>query len=146
MSSAPFDTDPVIERLRASVPELREVAGAANFAAVKNLRDFVVPGAHVVLTSERPDNQEPRGGRQRAIVTLGVAVAVRNYRDVTGGELKDALSPILSGVRNALIGWLPPEQGARPMKWAGGDVIDYDDNTLLWGDVFQTQHFIGAAQ
>ncbi|MAN51214.1 MULTISPECIES: phage tail terminator protein [unclassified Marinimicrobium] len=145
MSSAPFDTAPVIARVREQVTALRAVEGAASFAAVQNLRDFVVPGAYVVLTRERPDNQEPRGGRQRAIVTLGVVVAVRNYRDVTGGELKDALNPILNGVRNALIGWTPPEQGARPMKWAGGDVIDYDDNTLLWGDVFQTQHFIGAA-
>ena len=145
MSSAPFDVQQVMDRLREQVPELREINGAADYRTVSKLSDFYPPCAYVVLTSEQGDNSEKRG-RQRALVTFGVVLAVRNYRDTKGEESMDALRPLLGKVRDALIGWLPSEQGAREIAWKAGDVIDYDHSTLLWGDVYQTQHFIGSGK
>lgn len=144
MSAEPFDTDQVESRLR-DLGILQTVEGAASYAAVRSLKEFRTPCAYVVLTNEKPDNKEPKAGQQRAMVTFGVVIAVHNYRDRTGGELKDTIRPILGAVRGALMGWKPDVPGGRPVKWAGGDVIDYDDNTLLWGEVYTTQHFIGAA-
>lgn len=144
MSARPFDMEQVIARLKEKVQQLHCVEGAAGYATVKNLPDFVTPGAFAILVREQADQSDPKAGRQRAQVTFGVVVAVRNYRDQTGAESKETLDPILDAIRQALIGWQPKEQGARPVKWMAGDVIDYDNNTLLWGDVFQTQHFIGA--
>lgn len=37
VSSAPFDIDLVIKRIQESVPELREVAGRADYAAITRL-------------------------------------------------------------------------------------------------------------
>lgn len=146
MNSKPFDIGQIKDRLKAEVTGLREVGGAADYRSVRELGDFYPPCAYVVLTSEQGDAKSESRGRQRALVTFGVVLAVRNYRDVQGDEALDDLSPLLGQVRDALIGFKPAEQGSREIAWKAGDVIDYDDNTLLWGEVYQTQHFIGSGK
>ena len=142
--SQPFDSQMVIDRLK-SLPELQSVAGAAEYATVTSLKDFRVPCAYVLLLQERGDDAavKPRGG-QRAIVTFAVVVAARNYGDQRGERTLQELRPLLGSVRDLLMGWTPEARGARPVQWTRGDVLDYDRSTLLWADVYQTQHFIGG--
>lgn len=140
MNAQPFDIQPVIERLRAGMPELRLVGGAADYAAITGLRDFVPPCAYVLIAQERG---EPNGanGRQRALVTFGVVLAVRNHSGARGAA--DDLRPLLGKLRETLMAWIPGRPGARAVQWLQGDVLDYDAGTLLWSDVYQTQYFIG---
>ena len=145
MSAAPFDASLVIARLREQVQALQAVEGAAEYAAITSLRDLRPPCAYVLLARERGDGEPPKGGRQRALVTFGVVLAVRNYRDQRGAESMDELAPLLGQVRAALMGWTPAVTGGRPVQWLQGDVLDYDNSTLLWSDVYQPQHFIGGA-
>ena len=76
--------------------------------------------------------------------TVGVVLAVSNYRDTRGAETVEELTPLLGKVRAALMGWTPDIIGGRPFQFLQGDVLDYDASTLLWTDVYQTQHFIGV--
>ena len=52
MNFEPFDTGLIMRRLRASVPELHVVGGAADYAAVKELRGFRTPSAYVVFAED----------------------------------------------------------------------------------------------
>lgn len=144
MSSAPFAVSVVIERLREQVGALQQIEGASAYAKIRSFSEFRPDSAYVLLARERSDGEPPKGGRQRALVTFGVVIAVTNYRDVTGAESIDDISPLIGQTRAALMGWQPPVNGGRPCQWMQGDVLDYDDSTLLWADVFQTQHFIGV--
>lgn len=151
MSSAPFDHNLVIARLKDQVPELQEVGGAADLAAVTMLRDFRTPSAFVLLAVETPiPRQSGAPGaatRQMVPVNFGVVVAVRNYRGNKGQAAADDLRPVLGRVRDALIGWVPPDlAGARDCQLVEGRVIDYDTDTLVWTDLYQTQHSIGRSQ
>ncbi|AQZ95561.1 hypothetical protein ACFSB1_01035 [Halopseudomonas phragmitis] len=142
--SQPFDPQVVIDRLK-PLQALQSVEGAAEYAAVTNLKDFRVPCAYVLLLQERTDDALARpAGRQRAIVTFGVVVAARNYGDQRGERTLEELRPLLGSVRARLMGWMPEVQGSRPVQWTRGDVLDYNHSTLLWADVYQTQHFIGG--
>lgn len=158
MSSVPFDVTPVIELLATTLPavqKLQQVRGAADYAAIQNLRDFRVPEAFVLVTAERSTSQEnaristgasaaPGHARQAAAVEIGVVLAVRNYAYKRGAPAVNDAMPIIGAVRDALIGWMPPNvRGARPLRWLRGNVLDYDAGTLLWADTFSTQHFIG---
>lgn len=148
MSSAPFDHNLVIARLKDQVPELQEVGGAADLAAMQKLRDFRTPCAFVILAVETPiPRQSGAPGaatRQMVPVNFGVVVAVRNYRDNKGEAAADDLRPVLGRVRDALIGWVPSDlAGARDCQLVQGKVIDYDTDTLVWTDLYQTQHSIG---
>jgi hypothetical protein len=144
MSAAPFDISLVIAQLQAQAPSLRQVKGAADYAAIKSLRDFVPPCAYVLLAREKPEIEKGvTSGHQRTPVTFGVVVAVRNYRaSERGVQAADELLTVLGETRSALMGWIPPVPGGRPTQLTQGDLVDYDQATLLWSDVYQTQHFL----
>jgi hypothetical protein len=152
MSFAPFDVQLVVARLKAQVIGLRIVGVAADYAAVKSLRDFTPPSAYVLLAQETFEPNPPGHGQrtqqvsvaQRGRVALGVVVAARNYREQAGAQLAGTLQQLLEDVRACLVGWIPDIAGARPMQLQRGDLLQYDDATALWCDVYQTQHFIGA--
>lgn len=119
MNFEPFDTGLVIERLKAQVTELRQVGGAADYAAVQELRGFAVPSAFVIFAGESGNaGPGPRGARvQPAVTRFGVALAVRNYRPGAGDQLGDELRKFIGLTRSALIGWVPPCQAQPP--WPG---------------------------
>lgn len=151
MSFAPFDVQPVADRIRTLVADLRLVGLAADYAAVKSLRDFIPPSVFVVLAQERFDGaatgyapageqvQTSQGGR----VSIGVVIVGRNYREQHGAQLSDAINALIGNVRGALSGWVPKVPGARPMELQRGDLLQYDDATALWCDVWSTQTLIG---
>jgi len=153
MSAAPFNVQPIIDRLQTQVSALRQVSGAADFAAVTSLADFPAPCAYVLLACEQMDEPPKTGhaerGRQmaqqqRAIVSFGVVVVARNYRAGRGAQVADELRTVLGQVRAAVMGYVPDCAGARPCRLQRGDLTRYDASTALWTDVYQTQHFIGV--
>lgn len=152
--SEPFDTDLVIERLAQITHDdgrkaLQQVRGAADYAAIQAISDFRPPEAFVVLARET-GMPMPGQSRQAAIAAFGVVLAVRNYSYKRGKPAMDALRPLLGLVRQQLVGWIPANAagvalpGARGCTWQSGDVVDYDKGTLLWSEVYTTQHFIGS--
>jgi hypothetical protein len=151
VSIAPFDVRQVQARLQAASTPLRLVGLAADYAAVRNLRDFPVPCAYVVLAKETYEpnqpGQAPRGKqlpvRQVGRVSFGVVVAGRNYRSGAGGQLAGEIQEVLTAVRNVLAGWVPQVSGARPVQLLQGELLQYDDAVSLWSDVWTTQQIIG---
>jgi hypothetical protein len=152
MNFAPFDVQPVADRIRTLVPELRLVGLAADYAAVKSLRDFNPPSVFVVLAQEKFDSNPPGHGQrgeqvkvtQRGLVAVGVVIVGRNYREQNGAQLSGEMNTLINNVRAQLSGWVPDVPGARPLQLQRGDLLQYDDSTALWCDVWQTQTLIGA--
>jgi hypothetical protein len=151
VNSAPFDTGLVIARLRLMVPQLQQVRGSAEYAAVTSMRDFRAPEAFVLLVRDQ-GGDIAGGARQATQAGFGVVIAARNYSDTTGQAAMDDARPLIGACRDALIGWVPQTDagdrapGARACRWVQGEVLDYDSSTLLWADTYTTQHFIGKPQ
>jgi hypothetical protein len=149
---APFDVQPIADRIRTLVTGLRLVGLAADYAAVKSLRDFTPPSVFVVLAQERFQENPPGHGQrgeqvkvtQRGSVAIGVVIVGRNYREQHGAQLSGAMNTLIDNVRAQLSGWVPDVPGARPLQLQRGDLLQYDDATALWCDVWQTQTLIGA--
>jgi len=152
VSFAPFDVRPVADRIRAGVADLRLVGLAADYAAVKNLRDFTPPSVFVVLAQEHFEASKAGHGQrgeqvrmaQRGNVAVGVIIVGRNYREQQGAQLSAEMNALIGSVRGVLGGWIPDVPGARPCELQRGDLLQYDDATALWCDVWKTQTFIGA--
>lgn len=152
--SAPFDVDLVVQRLRAELGDvLQQVRGAADYAAIQGMRDFRPPEVFALLIAERDlaaragagGQAAPSGRARQAVqVEFGLVLAVRNARYQRGAPAVQDAMPLIGAVRDALIGWIPPGLPmARPVTWQRGRVLDYDAGTLLWTDIFTTQHSIG---
>ena len=143
MNFEPFDTDLVVQRLKTMVPELRQVGGAADYAAVQDLRGFATPSAFVIFAGEAGSANGPRGARvQPAVTRFGVALAVRNFRPGAGDQLGDELRQIIGQTRSALIGWVPPTPGANALVWEAGEVMDYNNSTVLYVESYQLTHLL----
>lgn len=144
MNFEPFDTGLVEQRLKTMVPELRQVGGAADYAAVQDLRGFATPSAFVIFAGESGNAASgPRGARvQPAVTRFGVALAVRNFRPGAGEQLGDELRQIIGKTRSALIGWVPPTPGATALVWEAGEVMDYDHSTVLYVESYQLTHLL----
>ena len=147
--SQPLDTTLIEARIRDVVSQFEVVGGAADYAAVQDLRGFRTPSAFVVACQEKrvpeaSEGQRRISGKQQVETTFGVVLALRNYRDPRGEAVNTDARPLIGAVRDALMGWTPGAGIMRPIAWQQGDVLDYDANTLLWAEVFSTKHFIGG--
>ncbi|MCY1266025.1 hypothetical protein D9M69_218760 [compost metagenome] len=142
MSNAPFDHRQVIERLKATVPALREIGTAADFKAVKQLRDFPTPAAYVLLAEEsgepKPAGNSSGPARQR----VGALVAGTDYRiESANAGLVEFLTPQATAVTAAydseeavaltMFTQQPPE------RWFVLDGIDTETGKSVIVDLFR---------
>lgn len=141
--SGPFNTAIIEQRLREQVPDLHAVGSAADYARIQQLSSFRTPCAYVVLLKEAAQNDAERQ-THKVNVTFGVFIAARNYSDSTGAAAAQDANPLIGKVRSALIGFRPGERskGVTACLWESGALEDYDNNVLLWSDIFTTRYFI----
>ncbi|GAB2927469.1 phage tail terminator protein [Rheinheimera gaetbuli] len=140
-----LDTALIEQRIRDQVQLLQSVEGAADYAAVKSLGSFRTPSAYVVLVEEQGNRDKTSRMVQQISAVFGVIIAVRNYRQGTGEDQLDDARNMVKAVRTALVGWGPASREFHACAWLQGDVLDYDDSTLLWCDVFETTYFVNGA-
>lgn len=138
-----FDSQLIEQRLREQ-GVVEQVLTAADYASVKSLADFRPGSAFVFLISEKNpvEGNQPRM-RAAAMATIGVVLAVRNYRDTRGAAALADLQQQVGAVRQSLLGWCPP--GCTALAWQQGEVMDYDRSNLLWLDIYTTTHVLGGS-
>ncbi len=142
--SAPDLTALVEARVRAEVTALRgRVQGAADLAALIE-RDVLPqrrPYAFVVDLGE--DATPPGPGtmifRQRVTSLVGVVLIEDKAGDVKGAAARAALTPLVTAVRDALVGWTAPGvdwpveyRRARLLAMRGGLVFRQVDVAGSW--------------
>jgi len=140
----PFDTGLIVRRLEACVPDFQSIGGAADYAAVKELRGFRTPSAYVVFSEEENTGKIPASigvNSQEALVRFGVVLALRNYGGQRGDQMAAETRRLIGLVRSALIGH-KPDKGARVVGWVGGAVLDYDASVLLFADRYQVHYVL----
>lgn len=144
MNFEPFDTGLIVRRIEAAVPELHGVGGAADYAAVKDLRGFRTPSAYVIFSEETNTGKIPASvgvTSQEAAVDFGVVLALRNYGDQRGERMADPARRLIGLVRTVLIGH-KPGKAARVVGWVSGKVLDYDASVLLFADLYQVHYLL----
>lgn len=145
MNFEPFDTGLIVQHLRASVPQLHAVGGAADYAAVQELRGFRTPSAYVVFAEEANTGKVPASAGVCVLeceVSFGVVLALRHYQEARGEQLQQEARALIGQVRTALIGHKSPQQGARVVGWQSGKVLDYDAGVLLFADLYRLHYLL----
>lgn len=106
----PLDVTPIIVRLRAGVPDLRFVGGAADEGRIDEQRLPAMPCALVVLESEDQSSTKLSGGviAQTAVATVAVLIGVRHQRVAERGTAHaDDGVALVGAVRSALVNFRP---------------------------------------
>ena len=145
MNFEPFDIGLIVAHLRAQVADLHEVGGAADYAAVQNIRDFPTPSAYVIFAEEQNTARVPASpgiGVQESVAQFGVVLALRHYREARGEQMLPEALALIGQARCALIGHKPAARGARVLQWLSGKVLDYDAGVLLFADLYQIHYLL----
>ena len=140
MNFEPFDTNVIVRRLQAQAQGLHLVGSAADYAAVKELRSFRTPSAYVVFADEENTGTLPTTFctvQVQTKVQFGVVLALRHYSEQLGEQMQQEARRLIGASRIALIGHKPASQGAAPVAWVSGKVLDYDAGVLLFADLYQ---------
>lgn len=135
-----------VERLR-EIPELKNnVAGMASYMRAVDAGLRAVPAAFVVPL-QVPAEASPYANQivqQVVRPRIGIVLAVQNKADAIGGRAADDVNALSALVRAKLLGWAP-DTGCDGYEFAGGALLDFDDNVLFWQDDYVTQTIIRSA-
>lgn len=128
--------------LTSSVPALKKVAGAADFASAGMDLKGKLPAAYILPLAERAGgNSLVMEVSQKIEVRFGVMLAISNLRDARGQNAQGDLAPLRTAVLAALIGW-QPDPGHDPVLFGSGRVIQLQDGVLWWQDEFVTAYYL----
>lgn len=111
----------------------RKVGGAAEFAQIR-IENLPLPAAWIVRAADRVSH----AGERAEDVTLAfdVVIAIENVRSHTQGDTDDELLKYRKAVCALLLGWeISPD--VKPIKFAGGQVLEYTAGDLYWRDRYQ---------
>lgn len=132
----------IVERLRMEVPRLRLIGGAAQLARARD-GATVLPAAFVLPVAETAEANPymDQGVQQKVSEDFVVLVAAQNVSDDEGAAALEALAPMRLAVRAALLGW-QPDADADNVEFVRGDLVEFQDSVLWWGDTYRTGHVI----
>lgn len=126
---------PLIERLTAKPAGFdgfwfRQVAGAAEFAQIRP-EALPLPAAWVVRAADKVQHAGERA--EDVALAFDVVIAIENARTHEPGDTDDELLKYRLAVKALLLGW-EIEPDVRPLKFSGGQVLEYTDGDLYWRD------------
>jgi hypothetical protein len=134
----------IIARVAEKCPQLRLVAGAAEFAAISESIP-IHPAAWVIPLGDSPrENTLAAGGvMQRMDSVFGVLIAVRDLTDQRGQAGVDTVGALRSSVMAALLGWTPSADAA-PIEYTGGRLVSFEGGFVWWQEEFGTSYYLRA--
>jgi hypothetical protein len=116
----------------------RQVAGAAEFAQVRP-EVLPLPACWIIRAADSVRHAGERA--ENVTLAFDVVIAIANARTHAAGDTDDMLLCYREAVKDRLLGW-EPAPDVRPIKFAGGRVLEYTDGDLYWADRYQFEALI----
>ncbi|BCB28431.1 hypothetical protein SKTS_33170 [Sulfurimicrobium lacus] len=108
----------------------RQVAGAAEFARIRP-EALPLPACWIVRAADKVQHAGERA--ENVTLAFDVVIAIENVRSHAQGETDDTLLKYRQAVKALLLGW-EIEADIKPIKFGGGQVLEYTDGDLYWRD------------
>lgn len=135
-----MNLQPIIDRLKADVPDLITVGGAAEMDAAITSGSPRTPAAYVIEEScqATPDS---RAWSLTVESVVSVYLIVRLSGDTRGHQSAVAMHELRQQVVAALHGYTP-ENNIHEILYRGGALADFQPGTLWWSERFSVQHIV----
>ena len=138
-----MDHDVIIAHLRARCPSFAgRIAGAADYAALRESTALQVPCAFVIPVDDNPGpNTTQNGVHQVMVEAFGVVVALSNVADERGQGSYRTVHQIRAELWAALLAWKPSDEYGL-VEYQGGNLLGLDRARLWWQFEFATDFHI----
>lgn len=135
-----MDAPAIVARLKAEVPDLRQVGIAADLDAVLKggtAGQHTGASAFIIATGERGGQPALAAGayRQPITETVSVIITVREISNRQGNKPALELEALKVAVRNAIAGWRPAGAFA-PFAMTLGTIVAFRPGFLAWAYEF----------
>jgi hypothetical protein len=152
----------VILQIKALAPIFSgNVAGAARFAeGISDQTWLPQPAAYVMPTEESVSpNEQMNGLRQIITERFEVVVSLDNRADRRGQSAAETLDTYKSAIFKAILGWRPDssadapnyqtgnpfvDRSSRGLRYAGGELREFDRARFFWAFIFELDVLIEA--
>lgn len=111
----------------------RKVAGAAEYAQARD-EALPLPMCWVVRAGDKSDHAG--AGVEDVTIAFDVVIAIENARTHTAGDTDDLLLAYRIAVKHLLLG-LRVADAIKPIRFAGGAIVDYTNADLYWRDRYE---------
>lgn len=111
----------------------RQVGGASEFAQI-TVDDLPLPACWIVRAADHVQHAGERAEDVR--LTFDVVIAIENTRTERAAETDDELIEYRKAVKDLLLGW-EIECDVKPIKFAGGQVLEYTNADIYWRDRYE---------
>lgn len=127
----------------ATNPVFKEVAGAVNLQAILDGR--IEPNGCYIF---RERNNAGSNTLMNAVSQLqthyiGFVLVSRNVRGERGADSSDENEALCDALQAVLLGW-EPSSNHSITEYAGGTLISFKNNLLIWRELYQTTSLIGS--
>ena len=116
----------------------RQVGGAAEYARLRP-EALPLPAAWIVRAADKVQDAGERA--ENVTLAFDVVIAIENVRKHAQGDIDDELLKYRLAVKTLLLGW-EIEPNIKPIKFAGGQVLEYTDGDLYWRDRYTFEALI----
>lgn len=125
----------LVDRLKSQCSLLKDVGGAADFAAAQEGLRNKTPSAFVVPLAENAARNSSATLVVRQLVTqqFAVILAVSNLKDSRGEKALNDLDQVREQVFEKILGWAPPGTDS-VMEFSGGRLLEMDNQVVWWQD------------
>lgn len=135
----------LIQRLRAEVPELKLVGGAAEFAQASASNPTVTPAAYVLTPAEKPSPSAIASVLiQHVKAEIPVVLVTRNVADAHGAAAAIDMQALRLAVRAKVFGWVPAD-GCDPLELGPGQMLAFREGHYWHQDSFSTAYYARSA-
>lgn len=108
----------------------RQVGDGGTYAKIR-VDALPLPAAWIVRAGDKVQH----AGERAENVTFGfdVVIAIENAREHYPGETDEVLLAYRRAVKTLLLGW-EIEPDVRPVKFGGGQILEYAEDDIYWRD------------
>jgi hypothetical protein len=141
----PFPVADAMERLRAQVPDLKFISGAADLATAIAQQPPAVPAAYVLSedTSREAHGYTDDTLAQDSRAVVQVVLFVRNYsRENTGAAAERDMTALATKVRLALLNWSPVPGEILSLQSLAGRNESFKGANLCRQEIFRSGYTI----
>ena len=134
---------PILTRLKNKPTDFKDkwfitVEGAAEYARRK-IDNLPLPALWLVREGDRVKHAGER--TEETTFSFDIVIAISNLRSHAQGDTDDLLLTYREAVKNLLLGWRveggETDDTDAPLKWCGGQVIEYAEGDLFWRDRYE---------
>lgn len=130
-----------IDRIKATVPSIKLVDGAAGFQAAAESNPMATPCVFVIPLEESPGPSVVADVViQRVMAKVGVIFVLRNLKDAKGVAAQEDLQVLRNAVKEQLLGW-QPAAGYDPLERGPGHLLAFRDGHMWWQDIYQSSYY-----